>query len=436
VQTEVAKNIEISEKRMSSFLLMYIAGMGLIPIFGVDFSAMSVSVFQLLIAFFLLRSKTLQAEVRPFLLQHKLFMIVFLLWLLLAVNAGLQSPLLESVSVKEIIISWTRLLYYLSTLMLGFAMYLFFRRVPLQQALLVKAMAFIMLAIILNMLLAYQLHPEFRVDTLWAKRPPLYSNIRHAGYHVCIVSIFVLFLLQRLVSWKEQVLLTTLLICFWAFNFWTGGRGSVLAALLGSFIFIAMLCWKGLAWKRVLLSLLLALGFGFVLAEFFVVFHWNSFLTAFRTTLDAPSVEQISAGRVKHWLHAIELIRENAFSGMGTGLYRFSDAHTPVSHPHNFVLQFAVDWGIPGALSAIFLLAGFFLKGLLQHVLMKDDVSVFSLCCGAVLLSLFALAMIDGTLYHTQPVFYFMVAMVFWMQTDISSKSGTESKKRFPEQMS
>ena len=71
---------------------------------------------------------------------------------------------------------------------------------------------------------------------------------------------------------------------------------------------------------------------------------------------EAPALQKISAGRTRHWLHAIELIQENALSGIGTGLYRFSDAHTNLSHPHNFILQFAVDWGIPGALCAMFLL--------------------------------------------------------------------------------
>jgi len=285
----------------------------------------------------------------------------------------------------------------------------------LQQELLVKAMSIIMLVIILNMLLAYQLHPEFRIDSVWAKRPPLYSNIRHAGYHVCVVSIFLLFLLQKLLSWKEQVFFTTLLLCFWAFNFWMGGRGSVVAAMMGSFIFIGMLYWKRQSWKGVLLSLLMAMCLGLLLSEFFVVFDWNGFLIAFRETVDAPNAERFSAGRTGQWLHAIELIKESYLSGMGTGLYRFSGAPGPLSQPHNFILQFILDWGVFGALCMLFLLAYFFIAGFKRHMHVSGNINVFSLCCGAVLLALLALGMIDGTFYHTQPTFYFMLAMVFWL---------------------
>src|SRR5690606_14363532 len=163
-------------------------------------------------------------------------------------------------------------------------------------------------------------------------------------YHVCIVSIFILFLLQNNKSQKHYVMFSIMLMCFWAFNFWSGGRGSVVAAFVGSLAFVVMLFWKGLAWKPVLMSLLLALCFGFLLAEFLAVFPWNSFLSAFQTTIVAPDLERISAGRTQHWLHALDIIKDNTFSGIGTGLYRFSDAHVPLSHPHNFILQFAVDW--------------------------------------------------------------------------------------------
>lgn len=412
MQPEPLINIEKSEKRLSRYLLIYIAGMGLVPFFGFDFNALTASIFQLAIAFILLSSKTLQHEVRPFLLQHKWLVVIFLLWFLLAINAGFQSPILETAQGFEAIISWTRLLCYLSFFILGFAMYLFFRRVPLQQELLVKAMSFIMLAIIINMLLVYQLYPDLRID--FASTPPGYSNIRHAGYHVCIVSLFLLFLLQKIVNWKEQVFFTALLLCFWAFNFWMGGRGSVVAALLGSFIFIVMLYWKSLAWKSVLLSLLVAIGLGFILSEFFVVFGWNGLSTALEKTLGAPNAERFSAGRTELWLHTITLIRENYLSGLGTGLFRFSGG-AALSQPHNFILQFTLDWGVFGALCILFLLAYFFMAGFKRHIHTSGNSDVFSLCCGAVLLALLALAMIDGTLYHTQPTFYFMFAMVFWL---------------------
>lgn len=415
MQPEPTMELSRSQKKARRYLLIYIAGMGLVPFFGIDISAISASILQLLIAFILLTSKTLQLEPRQFLLQHKFLFVIFLLWLLLAIKAGLQSPILETAQGLEAIISWTRLLCYLSFFILGFSMYLFFRQVPLEQKLLVKAMSYIMLAIILNMLLVYQLYPDLRISFSWANTPPGYSNIRHAGYHVCIISIFLLFLLQKLVSWKEQVLFTTLLIGFWAFNFWMGGRGSVVAAMLGSFIFIALLYWKAQAWKHVLLSLLVAIIIGLILSEFFVVFDWNGFFSAVQKTAGAPNAERLSAGRTNQWLHAIELIKEGYMSGFGTGVYRFSDAHAPLSQPHNFILQFTFDWGVFGALCMLFLLVYFFIAGFKRHAHADSNINVFSLCCGAVVLALLALGMIDGTLYHTQPTFYFMFAMVLWL---------------------
>ena len=77
---------------------------------------------------------------------------------------------------------------------------------------------------------------EPKGDDFWLNTPPGFTNIRHAGYHVAVMSVFCLyfFLPDKDKDLTDFIIPLFCLSVIWAFNFWMGGRGSVLAALLGS----------------------------------------------------------------------------------------------------------------------------------------------------------------------------------------------------------
>jgi len=130
----------------------------------------------------------------------------------------------------------------------------------------------------------------------------------------------------------------------------TGGRGTIVAYLVST-----ILLW-------------LYLGRSFSLFAWKVILFWLSGITIFliitqiipnlidtNSIASGYSISRIDdSGRFSMWLDSIKLIYQSPIFGIGPFMYTLhSDT---VSHPHNSILWFTSEWGIPSTLSLSILL--------------------------------------------------------------------------------
>ncbi|QLG95318.1 O-antigen ligase family protein [Pseudomonas yamanorum] len=106
------------------------------------------------------------------------------------------------------------------------------------------------------------------------------------------------------------------------------------------------------------------------------------------------------SGRGLIWWQAWDMIRERPWLGFGP--MHFADiANDIAAHPHQAILQWACEWGVPSALCVVVLAtrAGWATLGVLrERVLSMAAVDLLRLCLFAALVGAMTQAMVDGVI--------------------------------------
>ena len=175
--------------------------------------------------------------------------------------------------------------------------------------------------------------------------------------------------------------------------FSTGARGSLAGLVFGS----ALVAVLGMLPRRILVRFYLYIFIGFVLYLFLVQFlpYWLS-----GSVLDL-SVRTSSSGRLYLWSESIKLFSDNL---LGIGPLGFAyGVRSNAGHPHNFIVQTLLEWGVGGF--AVLLFIGYlFLRSIRAFFVFKKNVT---LQFGLTVMSLFSalsyglLSGVLGTLWFT-----------------------------------
>ena len=247
------------------------------------------------------------------------------------------------------------------------------------------------------------------VNHRWTNGFPVFLNVRHLGYFALGALVLGY---QPLVGRKAPLAATNLLgaLAFltlaWGLLFWTGSRGAVVAAgvtLAGYWLFFA-------AGDRLRLAAVTAAAasIGLFAAALFPVadpsMGAHRFLSFLTVETDLVSVNDFSAGRVAMWQEAWRILTKTPLLGVGPDQYMLiNDPHfRGFIHPHNLILQFALAWGVAGAALTLFL-GGCLLRRLTISAARCEDGSLRQTVL-LTIVALLLLSLIDGTLYHSQPV--------------------------------
>ena len=62
-----------------------------------------------------------------------------------------------------------------------------------------------------------------------------------------------------------------------------------------------------------------------------------------------------SSGRAQLWIHALDMIQNNPWLGVGPMHFAYYPSPGAYGHPHNSFIQLAVEWGLPAALLILWL---------------------------------------------------------------------------------
>jgi len=305
-----------------------------------------------------------------------------------------------------------RLHLYYSVLLLGIALHLMHAdsagNMLNKYLLLVPLVHAVFLVYVVFWVISLQAGPD-----LPATGAPHYANIRHFAYHGFVAAAFAtsLFVLTRKLQATAFVLTAAALF------------GIVLLGARGAFgawlVFVAVSLALGTRRVRLLAfsTSALALSAGSV------------YLLGAADLLRAPTLfrrfgEGIEravhvADRLDIWVQALNAISRRPAFGYGPEGYIFSACcNRTVAQPHNFLLQFLLEFGFVGCALFAGLCIVFWRECVGTNILtgkrwsnMPPDLTVLT----SVALAFLAYAMIDGLLYHAIALVHFALLVVLWL---------------------
>jgi len=257
----------------------------------------------------------------------------------------------------------------------------------------------------------------YPVGDIWPSHPPLNSNKNHTGYQLeAAIAFFLSMVIFNVAINLKSTIKILVWVILWAFLFWLGGRGAALS-LIGAMFFVwAALYFKKLNSKQFAFLIIFVLAIAIVISEWLSVFPWSGILYRMSLVVQADSIREASYDRIDIWEATWESVKNNIFFGLGPQGYRLMTYHDQGVQPHNVFMQFLVEWGVVGTGLFLYLLTRTFIKGFKLHVLNgRETYNIFVISAGAVILSLSAHALIDGTYYHPQPSVYLAIAFAIWI---------------------
>jgi O-antigen ligase len=185
------------------------------------------------------------------------------------------------------------------------------------------------------------------------------DNVRRIGYQLetAIVMASCLFPKKNL---RIQLLLFIVPVS--AFLFWLGGRASILGALIGIAFYFAMR-GKGEGLLKLAAWMAVALLLGWIAVHFQTGVLQISHDMAART-LHAADLDQASSGRLSLWSSILYEWKGHPWLGTGPqSCFFYPQRGEMIVHPHNFLLQFLVEWGLLGVMLFALLLTALLRRG-------------------------------------------------------------------------
>lgn len=242
---------------------------------------------------------------------------------------------------------------------------------------------------------------------------PHYANIRHFAYHGFIAAAFATSLFARTRNLQATAFVLTTAALFGIILL--GARGALGAWL----VFVAAMLVLGIHRKRLFafsaLALLLSAGVVYFLGATDLV-RAPSLFHRFEGGIERAAYV---ADRLQIWLQAVSAILRQPAFGYGPEGYILSGCcNSAVAQPHNFVLQFLLEFGFVGCalLGALCIVAwrestvdreGFGRNGW-PHA--SPDLRIVT----SIVVAFLAYAMIDGLLYHAIALVHFaLLAALF-----------------------
>ena len=144
--------------------------------------------------------------------------------------------------------------------------------------------------------------------------------------------------------------------------------------------------------------------------------------------------------RINLWKYGYLIFIENPYFGKGPGgfaIAAYNDFYAQKSygnllitdnfthnHPHNFIIQFMVEWGIIGTLLIFILFTSLVIKSLKYFFKFKKYNLLIS---GLSIIGLASHGLVDGALYHATFTFYFVLFLSI-LCSEISKKTNFKSQ--------
>lgn len=225
-------------------------------------------------------------------------------------------------------------------------------------------------------------------------------NVRQLGFYSAAGAAAALGLSFSQTRWSSFVASAAAASVLIGLSFWSGTRGSIFAVWAA---FAAGLIWfPALRSARAISTLVITSAIGASLSLLHSVPNGHYGIARLAVSAAAQSAEDASSGRLSMWSGTYRAILQRPLLGYGESQFRtvVPEAMGSFNHPHNALLQIALQWGLVGTLCSLAL------AGLLAwrcHLVLRTR-HEFLIPGFMVLVSLLTMALYEGTLYHTYPI--------------------------------
>ena len=254
-----------------------------------------------------------------------------------------------------------------------------------------------------------------------------------AFYLGCLHSIFKERNTQNIFCLTIFITLTILLM----------GRGTVVAILATYFFTITILIIKNMKFKNQFFIFVFSIFISTLLAQ--IIFQISStsddiILRNQGSPMELKDSLLYTSDRINLWRYGYIIFLENPYFGQGPGGFAissyndfyakksfgdliFSKSLSTHSHPHNFIIQFMVEWGIIGTSLIFILLIMLGINGLKYFFKFKNYNLLIS---GLSIIGLTIHGLVDGALFHATFTFYFVIFLSI-LCSEISKKTNFKS---------
>jgi O-antigen ligase len=190
----------------------------------------------------------------------------------------------------------------------------------------------------------------------------------------------------------------------------SGARGALLSLTL---VLLLAVFFSNKVLKKLVFNTLKVFVVGLLLYLFYTLYE------SYYLILDSYLIRSGSSGRLSMWLEAIRIIAENPL-GIGPYHYGVMNNVNDLSHPHNSVLRFVLEWGwIAGA--AVFILAIKLFIYLIE--VFRNESSIFRLSLTCSLLAGGAYSLFGGLFIMPASQMTFVLLLAFFFSDKYNSSS-------------
>jgi len=246
----------------------------------------------------------------------------------------------------------------------------------------------------------------------WVSCVPFFSNIRHLGYHAVGALIYSAYPLLSLKFSPKRIIIVFFSLSFcWAFLFWSGGRGALLAAICG-FAAIIYLMDKQHRSKLLGVVFITALVGLWASSYYDVSTRSLGFFNAFERSISRTSINGFTSGRIHIWLTTLSALKDKIWFGLGPeGFLYYFAPNWNIAHPHNVFVQILAEWGIVGTIVFIILLFKLFCEALKNIKRENNKERKPARLAAMGVISAYTIGgLVDGTYYFALPLMILSVS--------------------------
>ena len=261
-----------------------------------------------------------------------------------------------------------------------------------------------------------------------------FDGTRMVGMLVTLLVTFYLGSMHSLLQ-KKNIQNIFFLTTFMTLAMLLQGRGTIVA-ILSTYLFMSiLLLFERKKFINEFLIFIFSICLSILLAQ--IIFHILSLSDDF--VLREKKTFFYTFDRIELWKYGYIIFLESPYFGKGPGGFAvaaYNDFYAQKSygdmlighsfthnHPHNFVIQFLVEWGVIGTLLIFILLITLSIKSLKHFFIFKD---YHLLIPGVSIVGLTSHGLIDGTLFHATFTFYFVLFLSI-LCSEISKKTDKNS---------
>ena len=368
-------------------------------------------------------------ETKTLLKQNKIICIILILFIISVTISFILSPS----KIHHFAFQWLRIRYLdtITDIFLFIFLYLYFKDSNIKYDNLIKAVA--IPGLIFSVFIIYTFISNNGLSNT-NKEIVFFDGIRMVGILATFLVTFYLGCLHSDLRKEKNIQNILILTTFLTLAILLISRGTIVAILSTYFFMCIILFINKKKFRNEFLIVILSVFISIIFTQ--IIYNTSSDNFAFRSKDELL----IIFDRINLWKYGYIIFLENPYFGKGPGgfaIAAYNDFYANKSygdfvidhsfthnHPHNFFIQFLVEWGIIGTLLILVLFIKLIISSLKYFFKYKKYQLLIS---GLSLIGLTFHGLVDGALYHATFTFYFVLSLSI-LCSEISKKKTKNHK--------